>query len=129
MNSVKIGILCTLFAFVTSQKDPLFAVDRSVIVHLFEWKWSDIADECERYLGPKGFGGVQVIYLYTSYVIFILKYICKQISPPNENLVISSSNRPWWERYQPVSYILNTRSGDEAALADMISRCNAVDVR
>ncbi|XP_019881963.2 alpha-amylase-like [Aethina tumida] len=110
MNSVKIVILCTLFAFVTSQKDPHFADDRSVIVHLFEWKWSDIADECERYLGPKGFGGVQ-------------------ISPPNENLVISSSNRPWWERYQPVSYILNTRSGDEAALADMISRCNAVDVR
>lgn len=33
---------------------------RSTIVHLFEWKWKDIADECERFLGPKGFGGVQV---------------------------------------------------------------------
>lgn len=34
--------------------------DRSTIVHLFEWKWKDIADECERFLAPKGYGGVQV---------------------------------------------------------------------
>ena len=33
---------------------------RQVIVHLFEWKWADIAAECERYLGPMGFCGVQV---------------------------------------------------------------------
>ena len=35
--------------------------DRSVIVQLFNWKWSNIADECERWLGPKGFCAVQVI--------------------------------------------------------------------
>lgn len=34
--------------------------DRSTIVHLFEWKWKDIADECEKFLGPHGYGGVQV---------------------------------------------------------------------
>ena len=33
---------------------------KQVIVHLFEWKWSDIANECERFLGKKGFCGVQV---------------------------------------------------------------------
>lgn len=33
---------------------------RSGIVHLFEWKWDDIALECERFLGPQGFSGVQV---------------------------------------------------------------------
>lgn len=33
---------------------------RSTIVHLFEWKWNDIAEECERFLEPHGFGGVQV---------------------------------------------------------------------
>lgn len=37
--------------------------------------------------------------------------------------------RPWWEKYQPVSYILENRSGDEAALADMIRRCNNVGIR
>ncbi len=33
---------------------------RSVIVHLFEWKFVDIGLECKRFLGPKGYGAVQV---------------------------------------------------------------------
>ena len=33
---------------------------KQVIVHLFEWKWTDIALECERFLSQKGFCGVQV---------------------------------------------------------------------
>ena len=33
---------------------------KQVIVHLFEWKWTDIAKECERFLSSKGFCGVQV---------------------------------------------------------------------
>ena len=31
-----------------------------VMVHLFQWKFNDIANECETVLGPKGFGGVQI---------------------------------------------------------------------
>nr|AAO14612.1 alpha-amylase [Blaps mucronata] len=103
-------ILLLCFSGTFAQKIANFADGRNTIVHLFEWKWNDIADECERFLGPKGFGGVQ-------------------ISPPNEYLVIADSGRPWWERYQPVSYIINTRSGDEGAFTDMTSRCNAVGVR
>lgn len=34
--------------------------DRSGIVHLFDWKWDDIANECERFLAPNGYAGVQV---------------------------------------------------------------------
>ena len=30
------------------------------IVHLFEWKFDDIAKECENFLGPKGYDAVQV---------------------------------------------------------------------
>lgn len=41
-------------------RNPHFARGHIGIVHLFEWKWKDIALECERFLGPKGFGGVQV---------------------------------------------------------------------
>ncbi|KAJ8942592.1 hypothetical protein NQ318_006222 [Aromia moschata] len=93
------------------QKKHNFEKGRNSIVHLFEWKWSDVADECERFLGPKGYAGVQ-------------------ISPPNENLVVTSGvYRPWWERYQPVSYRLVTRSGDENAFADMVKRCNGVGVK
>ena len=57
------------------------------MVHLFEWHWDTIAAECENFLGPHKFGGVQV-------------------SPPNENrpVTLPNGDRPWWERYQPVSY-------------------------
>ncbi|XP_055893860.1 alpha-amylase-like [Biomphalaria glabrata] len=84
---------------------------KQVIVHLFEWKWTDIAKECERFLGPKGFCGVQV-------------------SPPMEHAMITTDgDRPWWERYQPISYKLTSRSGNEAQLKDMVQRCKAVGVR
>lgn len=68
---------------VDAQWDPHWLPNRSAMVHLFEWKWSDIASECENYLAPNGFGGVQ-------------------ISPPTENTAIYidwlSTKRPWWER-------------------------------
>jgi hypothetical protein len=47
-------------ANIHAQKNPNFVPGRSAIVHLFEWKFNDIADECERFLAPKGFGAVQV---------------------------------------------------------------------
>ncbi|CAG5126335.1 unnamed protein product, partial [Candidula unifasciata] len=84
---------------------------KQVIVHLFEWKWPDIASECERYLGPKGFCAVQV-------------------SPPMEHVMVTTDgNRPWWERYQPVSYKLTSRSGNEEQFADMVARCKKAGVR
>jgi len=78
-----------------------------VIVQLFEWRWADVAEECEAFLGPKGYSAVQV-------------------SSPAENAVVKG--RPWWERYQPVRYKLVTRSGDRAAFADMVARCKAAGV-
>ncbi len=75
------------------------------IVHLFEWRWADIARECEVWLGPKGFKGVQV-------------------SPPSEHAVFAANNYPWWQRYQTVSYRLNqSRSGTLAEFQDMVTRC------
>ncbi len=29
---------------------------------MFEWKWSDIADECERFLSKMGYAGQYLIY-------------------------------------------------------------------
>jgi alpha-amylase len=74
-------------------------------VHLFEWSWTDVATECESWLGPKGFKAVQ-------------------ISPPNEHI----SGSQWWTRYQPVSYTLESRSGNATQFADMVSRCAKVGV-
>lgn len=55
------SILIVAFASTTfGQKDPNFVPGRKGIVHLFEWKWNDIALECEQFLAPHGFAGVQV---------------------------------------------------------------------
>lgn len=53
---------------VSAYKNPYYAEKRSVNVHLFEWKWDDIADECERFLGPKGYGGIQVSFILGRYL-------------------------------------------------------------
>lgn len=104
-----LSLLLTLNPYqVHAQFDPHFLPGRTAIVHLFEWKWDDVARECTDFLGPKGVGGVQV-------------------SPPNENSVITQ--RPWWERYQPVSYYLETRSGNEEQFRNMVRKCNKAGVR
>lgn len=80
-----------------------------VLVHLFEWKWTDIAAECENVLGPAGFHAVQ-------------------ISPPQEHS-LEPPNYPWSERYQPVGYsIAKSRSGTGTEFAAMVTRCKAVGV-
>lgn len=79
-----------------------------VFVHLFEWKWPDIARECETFLGPAGYHAVQV-------------------SPPQEHSVEASHT--WSQRYQPVSYKLDrSRSGTRAEFIDMVNRCKAAGV-
>jgi alpha-amylase len=79
-----------------------------VFVHLFDWKWTDIATECETVLGPSGFAAVQV-------------------SPPQEHSITPSHD--WSERYQPVSYsIARSRSGTGSEFSDMVRRCQAVGV-
>lgn len=55
-----LGALVFLVSGASTQFDPHSWKDRSGIVHLFEWKWDDIADECERFLAPRGYAGVQV---------------------------------------------------------------------
>ena len=55
-------------------------------------------------------------------------YQAVQISPPQEHVVVPELNFPWWQRYQPVSYQLVSRSGDRTQLVDMVQRCRAVGV-
>ncbi|QSB12932.1 alpha amylase C-terminal domain-containing protein [Natronosporangium hydrolyticum] len=84
------------------------AADSSVggtIVHLFQWRWESVAQECADVLGPAGYHAVQV-------------------SPPQEHVVLPDENHPWWQDYQPVSYRLdNTRRGTRADFIDMVETC------
>ncbi|EIM87674.1 alpha-amylase [Stereum hirsutum FP-91666 SS1] len=72
----------------------------NVIAQMFEWPWTSIATECTDYLGPFGYGYVQV-------------------SPPMEHI----TGTQWWCDYQPVSYTLTSRRGTEAEFASMVSTC------
>ncbi len=83
--------------------------DAPVFVHLFEWPWLDIATECEAVLGPAGIGAVQ-------------------ISPPQEHVVLPDWSFPWWQRYQPVSYQLESRGGSREDLIEMVERCRQAGV-
>lgn len=86
----------------TAQPDD---TPRTAFVQLFEWGWPDIARECEAFLGPAGYAAVQV-------------------SPPQEHI----PGPEWWTRYQPVSYLLESRGGTREEFAEMVRRCNAAGV-
>ena len=92
------------FEVAPAQLVSIIGSDR-VFVHLFEWRWLDIAAECEDFLGPNGYAAVQ-------------------ISPPQEHIL----GPQWWTRYQPVSYKLDSRSGTRAEFADMVQRCKTAGV-
>lgn len=83
------------------------APESRVVVHLFEWRWEDVATECEVFLGPMGYDAVQ-------------------LSPAAENSVVEG--RPWWERYQPASYLIDNRSGGREDFAEMARRCGDAGV-
>jgi alpha-amylase len=76
-------------------------------VQMFRWKWNDIARECTNWLGPQGYGAVQV-------------------SPPQA----SASLGTWWDIYQPVNFTsLASNMGSEAEFRSMIESCHAAGVR
>jgi len=68
---------------------------------MFEWNWDSVAAECTRFLGPAGYGFVQV-------------------SPPQEHIQGSA----WWTDYQPVSYTLTSKRGTREQFANMVSTCH-----
>ncbi|MQA24071.1 MAG: ATPase [Micromonosporaceae bacterium] len=79
---------------------------KDVIVQLFEWNWPSVARECRDFLGPRGYGHVQV-------------------SPPQEHV----RGQQWWVAYQPVSYRIESRKGSRAAFAAMVNTCHNAGVK
>ncbi|THH28893.1 hypothetical protein EUX98_g5312 [Antrodiella citrinella] len=77
----------------------------NVIVQMFEWTWDSVATECTQFIGPAGYGYVQV-------------------SPPQEHVQGSQ----WWTDYQPVSYTLTSKRGDRTQFANMVNTCHSAGV-
>ncbi|XP_054287834.1 alpha-amylase-like [Macrosteles quadrilineatus] len=90
-----------------------FELKSGVIAHMFMWRYSDIANECEQFLSKKGFDAVQ-----------FLRH-CYRSPPPTDHVEAAGL----MNRYQVVSYQLINRLGSEHQLRDMVNRCNSVGVR
>ncbi|WP_407345477.1 carbohydrate-binding module family 20 domain-containing protein [Pengzhenrongella phosphoraccumulans] len=73
---------------------------------LFQWSFASVAKACTDTLGPKGYGYVEV-------------------SPAQEHIQGSQ----WWTSYQPVSYKIAGRLGDEAAFSAMVATCHTAGVK
>ncbi|KAJ3573257.1 hypothetical protein NP233_g2550 [Leucocoprinus birnbaumii] len=78
---------------------------KSVIIQMFEWTWDSVAAECTNFIGPNGYGFVQV-------------------SPPQEHIAGSQ----WWTDYQPVSYNIVSKRGNRSQFQNMVNKCHAAGV-
>jgi alpha-amylase len=110
LSSARRGVaaaLIALAAFAGSPADAAGFNPRDTSVQLFKWSWNDIATECTQWLGPQGYGAVQ-------------------ISPPGA----SKRANGWWDMYQPVNFTnLTSRMGTPGELQTMINTCHAAGVR
>jgi alpha-amylase len=97
-------LLFSLLAVPQSFATPPSAKD--VTATLFQWPFARVASECTNVLGPRGYGFVEV-------------------SPATEHIQGSQ----WWTSYQPVSYRIAGRLGDEAAFRNMVNTCHAAGVK
>lgn len=94
-------LLLNIVLCAAQNKDSHMFAGRSGIVHLFEWTFNDIANECQ-FLGERGYGGVQT-------------------SPITESKI--GANNDWTLRYHPVSYKIVSRSGNVDEFKNMIKSC------
>lgn len=97
-----------LFAPMFSMSSAQAALNpRGTSVQMFHWKWKDIAKECTNWLGPQGFGAVQ-------------------ISPPTAAM----NGVNWYDIYQPVDYTsFTSKMGNLTEFQSMITACHNAGVR
>ena len=74
--------------------------------------------------------------IFANKVSYFFDVICfkpyvHHVSPANEHRVVVDGykNYPWWQGYQPVSYLMGSHSGSEAQFKDMVKHCNNFGVR
>lgn len=76
-----------------------------VILNMFQWTWTSVAEECASTIGPAGFDAVQV-------------------SPPQEHI----QGAEWWTSYQPVSYQIESKLGTREEFTAMVDACGEAGV-
>ncbi|MET9222883.1 carbohydrate-binding module family 20 domain-containing protein [Streptomyces sp. NPDC088197] len=95
-----------LFALSSQQADATPPGSKDVTATLFQWKFDSVAKACTDTLGPAGYGFVEV-------------------SPASEQI----QGDQWWTSYQPVSYKIAGRLGNESSFQNMVSTCHSAGVK
>ncbi|MBD0738930.1 carbohydrate-binding module family 20 domain-containing protein [Streptomyces sp. CBMA29] len=95
-----------LFALSPQQADATPPGSKDVTATLFQWKFDSVAKACTDTLGPAGYGFVEV-------------------SPASEQI----QGDQWWTSYQPVSYKIAGRLGNESSFQNMVSTCHSAGVK
>ncbi|KAF7296529.1 Alpha-amylase [Mycena chlorophos] len=97
----------------------------NTIVQLFEWPWDSVASECTSFIGPFGYGFVQVSppqeHITGPEWWTVRNYTRKPI--PSNVVIIA-----WLQDYQPVSYNLTSKRGTREQFANMVSTCQSAGV-
>lgn len=108
LKNISAGLFITIGVLAASSSAQAVTFNaRDTSVQMFHWRWNDVAKECTNWLGPQGYGGVQV-------------------SPPQASAKLSK----WYDMYQPVNYtVLNSNMGTEAEFQSMINTCHTAHVR
>jgi hypothetical protein len=102
-----------------------------VIAQMFEWDWDSVAAECTNFLGPAGYGFVQgavKIHVRQRTAFSLTRFwhlLAALVSPAQEHV----EGFEWWTDYQPVSYILTSKRGDQSQYKAMIDTCHAAGVK
>lgn len=98
--------LSSLVALALAVPAPRQAAGKEVIIQLFQWNWDSIAKECQEFIGPAGYGYVQV-------------------NPASEHI----QGTQWWTDYQVVSYKLQSKRGTPSQFQSMINACHTAGVK
>ncbi|KAF9650417.1 glycoside hydrolase family 13 protein [Thelephora ganbajun] len=102
----KLLALASLVSLALAAPAPRQASGKEVIIQLFQWNWDSIANECRDFIGPAGYGYVQV-------------------NPVVEHIQGSQ----WWTDYQVVSYQLHSKRGSLEQYENMVNTCHAAGVK
>jgi alpha-amylase len=98
------------------EKHPTPVDEPGVTASLWEWNWESVGSECG-VLAKDGYTGVQVAPPQNS---------VKRTELGNGSDTIL---HPWWEVYQPVTYDLTSRMGNEDQFKAMVSTCRKAGVK
>ena len=101
-----------------------FLLNKSQNFHDFSW----LLFETVFYYRVYGIWKIHENYIGLKGATFYEFYLLLYLQEFRKHTIFYNSGEQWWVRYQPVSYLLESRSGTREQFVNMVTRCRAVGV-